>query len=125
MLRRRVVSEALDELHRPYRWGGESPRNGFDCSGLIQYAYARVGIHVPRTARAQYADADRRLYSMAHLEPGDILFFRIGDRLSHVGMYIGHDRMIHSPAPGQRVRVERLDKRYWLRRFAGAARYIP
>lgn len=124
-LRREVVMQALAELDRPYRWGAENPRRGFDCSGLIQYAYARIGIHVPRTAHRQYADAARLLYSMDALEPGDLVFFRIDDRISHVGMYIGHDRMIHSPSRGERVRIERLDKRYWRRRFAGAARYIP
>jgi len=124
-LRREVVTQALAELDRPYRWGAENPRRGFDCSGLIQYAYARVGIHVPRTAHRQYADAARLLYSMNELEPGDLVFFRIDDRISHVGMYIGHDRMIHSPSRGEHVRIERLNKRYWRQRFAGAARYIP
>ncbi|MGH9157661.1 MAG: C40 family peptidase [Acidimicrobiales bacterium] len=96
---------ALAQLGTPYRWGGEGD-GGFDCSGLVQAAYATAGITMPRTAQAQH-DAGPALPSGAELEPGDLVFFANGtDDVTHVGLYLGDGQMIDAPHAGAVVRVE-------------------
>jgi len=108
----------------PYRYGGSDPREGFDCSGLVQYTHRQAGIAVPRTARAQY-NASRPV-SRRQLRPGDLVFFRIdGRRISHVGIYLGDGRFIHAPSSGQKVTTARLDDPYWRRHYSGAGRFVP
>lgn len=122
-LSERVAEIALSLEGSPYRFGGEGPE-GFDCSGLVQYAYARAGLDVPRTARAQY-DAARPLY-VNQLSPGDVVFFRTrGAFVSHVGIYVGDDRFVHALNADAPVRVSRLDSRYWRQRLvlAGSLAY--
>lgn len=118
-----VVFTAFAMVGKPYRYGGESPSEGFDCSGLVFYSYRNAGIDVPRTTRAQL-DALRRT-DPRNLQPGDLIFFRFG-RLqpSHVGIYIGNDEFVHAPASGKRVRKERLDDPYWRERLALVGSYF-
>jgi len=87
----------------PYRWGGASPRAGFDCSGLVQYVYAKVGIHLPHYAAGQYGRGRR--VSRESLRPGDLVFF---SGLGHVGIYAGGGKFIHAPRSGTTVRWSRL-----------------
>jgi cell wall-associated NlpC family hydrolase len=104
-LGQRAVRIAAAELGVPYRYGGSSP-SGFDCSGLVAYVYARLGIQLPHNAAAQYGygrPVDRR-----DLRPGDLVFFH---GLGHVGLYIGRGRMIHAPQTGERVSIQRLASR--------------
>jgi peptidoglycan DL-endopeptidase CwlO len=87
----------------PYRWGGASPRGGFDCSGLVQYVYAKVGINLPHYAAGQYGRGRR--VSRGSLRAGDLVFF---SGLGHVGIYAGGGKFIHAPRSGTTVRWSRL-----------------
>ncbi|MGH6690196.1 MAG: C40 family peptidase, partial [Gammaproteobacteria bacterium] len=123
-----VVRTALDALGTPYRWGG-SAENGFDCSGLIQYAYGQHGVMLPRTSRDQARAGNEIERALAALEPGDILTFGAnpGGRVSHVGMYVGEGKFIHSSSTG--VKLSRLDAadpegRWWLPRWVGVRRVM-
>jgi peptidoglycan hydrolase-like protein with peptidoglycan-binding domain len=98
----RAVALAKRELGTPYVWGGESP-SGFDCSGLVEYVYARLGVHLPRVAASQYG-AGRHI-SRGSLRAGDLVFF---DGLGHVGIYIGGNRFIHSPHSGDVVKISAM-----------------
>jgi cell wall-associated NlpC family hydrolase len=105
-----------------YRRGGRSPQRGFDCSGFVHYVFAQVlGVDLPENSAAQYRDG--RKIDRDELQAGDLVFFRTrGKRVSHVGIYVGEGRFIHSPTTGERVRVDRLSQQYWAHRFAGARR---
>jgi peptidoglycan DL-endopeptidase CwlO len=87
----------------PYRWGGASPRGGFDCSGLVQYVYGKVGIHLPHHAASQYGRGRR--VARGSLRVGDLVFF---SGLGHVGIYAGGGKFIHAPRRGTTVRWSRL-----------------
>jgi hypothetical protein len=101
----RAVDYALAQLGTPYRWGGEAP-GGFDCSGLVQAAYAAAGIELPRVAQQQY-DATPQLPPTTPLQPGDLVFFGADTRhVSHVGIVVGDAQMVDAPHTGAVVRVE-------------------
>ena len=103
-----AVLVALSQVGTPYLWGGEEP-GGFDCSGLVQYAYAAAGLALPRVSQDQY-DAGPYLPGSATLVAGDLLFFGTGPRgVSHVGIYLGGGRMVDAPHTGALVRVEPVD----------------
>lgn len=115
----RAVRFALDEVGVPYRWGGESPSTGFDCSGLVRWAYAQVGIDLPHSSYALYGEGRRVTGST--LAPGDILFF---EGLGHVGLYLGRGRMVHAPQTGRDVEVVRLSGSNYGARLIGARRVV-
>ncbi len=119
--RRHVVQTAQAMLGKPYRYGGTSPSKGFDCSGLVQYAHHKAGIQVPRSSASQYAQAQR--VSVRNLKPGDLLFFRIGSKLSHVGIYLGDGEFIHAPSSGKRVSKANLSNPYWSERLVSVGNY--
>jgi cell wall-associated NlpC family hydrolase len=102
----RLAALALKEVGVPYRWGGISPATGFDCSGLVYWAYRRLGVNVPHSTYA-LADLGREI-PRTRMRRGDLLFF-FG--LGHVGIYLGHGKMVHAPHTGSRVQVVNL-KRY-------------
>lgn len=107
---------AKEQIGRPYLFGGREPSRGFDCSGLIQYAYENAGVELPRTTGSQYQFAERT----ESPEPGDLVFFVIGGkRISHAGIYIGDNKMIHAPSSGKRVEIARFDTPYWQKHFYG------
>ncbi len=119
-----IAREARDQIGVPYRYGGDEPRRGFDCSGLVAYVHAQEGIAVPRTAAAQYAAA--RKVDRDDLRPGDLVFFRLvaGSReISHVGVYTGQGRFVHAPQPGRDVAESSLDDPFFRERFAGSGRF--
>ncbi|HWP94362.1 MAG TPA: C40 family peptidase [Gammaproteobacteria bacterium] len=106
----------------PYRFGGATPEEGFDCSGLVRYVHARVGLDLPREALEQFRAA--RPVTERDLAPGDLVFFRIdGNTVSHVGIYVGSGRFVHAPSEGGAVTYARLDEPYWRSRFVGAGRF--
>ena len=117
-----VSDEALAFVCTPYVRGGESPRRGFDCSGLVVYVFRKaLGIHLPR--RVVQLKSVGKPVRLRDLAPGDLLFYDTRHRpYSHVGIYIGNGRFVHAPRPGARVRVESIGKRYWRARFNGARR---
>lgn len=117
-----LVDNALGFLGVPYRRGGSSASTGFDCSGFVKAMYEQTaGLILPRKAAQQAAATDR--IDKTELQPGDLVFFNTMRRaFSHVGIYIGDGKFIHSPKPGAQVRVDDLAQSYWQRRFDGARR---
>ncbi|MGP1676918.1 MAG: C40 family peptidase [Burkholderiales bacterium] len=119
-----VALQALAYLGTPYRAGGLSPQTGFDCSGLVAYAYREgADLVLPRNTLGLSrlgAPIER-----AALRPGDLVFYNTQRReYSHVGIYLGENRFIHAPSSGGEVRVENLHADYWMRRYSGARRVI-
>ena len=106
----RAASIALDQVGVPYRYGGSS-RSGFDCSGLVQYAYAGAGKRVPRTTGQLWSASIT--VAEQDLQPGDLLFFNIEGKMSHVGMYVGERRFVHAPSSGRTVTVASLDAPFY------------
>ena len=125
-----IVGTALEEMGQPYVWGGSGDGNGgFDCSGLIHYAYGQHGIPLPRTAASQAKAGTAIRRDLDGLLPGDLLTFtgERGDVMTHVALYVGEGRFIHSASRG--VRLSRLsdddpDGRWWLRRWVGVRRIV-
>ena len=115
-----VLRTATDLLGTPYRQGG-STVEGFDCSGFVQYVFARHGLALPRTVRRQ-AEAGSRVRDV---EAGDLVFFATeGPGPTHVGIALGPDRFVHAPSSRGVVRVEPFDAPYWSRRFLEARRVV-
>lgn len=107
---------------KPYVWGGDSP-GGFDCSGLVYYAYTEAGVRVPRTARELYK-AVRPLY-VHQLAPGDLVFFVMPGRFpAHVGVYLGDKRFVHALNRDNPVMVSNLADAYWQRRLIRAGSLV-
>lgn len=105
----RVVAEAMKLLGARYIYGGSSwSDGGFDCSGLTQYVYGRAGISIPRTVTTQYYGISRKI-SASNRQPGDIIIMTDGYEMSHAGIYIGNNKMIHAPQPGRNVEIKSLD----------------
>ena len=113
----RAAAVAHRYLGIPYKWGGASPRTGFDCSGFVMYVYAKVGVALPHNAAAQYRYG--RAVSRAALRPGDLVFF---NGLGHNGIYIGGGRFIHSPSSGDVVKISRLSDSWYARTWVGGRR---
>ena len=115
----RVAAVAKRYLGIPYRWGGESPGTGFDCSGFVMYVFSRVGVSLPRVVSAQYRVG--KAVSRSALRPGDIVFF---DGLGHDGIYIGGGRFVHSPNSGDVVKISSLREGWYHSRWVGARRVV-
>jgi cell wall-associated NlpC family hydrolase len=119
----RVVEIALHAIGTPYRWGG-TDANGFDCSGLIRFAYAAVGITLPRTSADQLRSGAPVDPAPGHLRAGDVLGFAGGPdgKADHVGLHIGDDEFIHSSSSG--VRISSLRNTYWRNTLVSARRFV-
>lgn len=115
----RAAEIAMRQVGVPYRYGGASS-NGFDCSGLVHYSYAEAGKSVPRTTAGLWQGA--RPLSYGELRTGDVLFFRIEGKMSHVGMYVGNGRFVHAPASGRSVSVDSLDSDFYSLAFIRGGR---
>ncbi|WP_249679291.1 C40 family peptidase [Pseudomonas abieticivorans] len=121
-----VLSRAVNVLGTPYRWGGSSPSKGFDCSGLVKYAFSDVkAADLPRTSNAMAAGHGQKV-EQKDLKPGDLLFFNIKSRrVNHVAIYLGNDRFIHAPRRGKSVTIDTLNKPYWQSHYVVAKRVLP
>ncbi|HAL38485.1 MAG TPA: glycoside hydrolase [Polaromonas sp.] len=119
-----LVVNAMGFLGVPYKRGGNNAETGFDCSGFVRAVYEEsLGLLLPRKAEQQ-AFATQHI-DKTDLQPGDLVFFNtLRHAFSHVGIYIGDGKFIHSPKPGAEVRVESMGGRYWQRRFDGARRVL-
>jgi len=119
-----LVVTAMGFLGVPYRRGGNSAETGFDCSGFVRAMYEQtLGLLLPRRANEQAAAT--QTIDKKDLQPGDLVFFNTMKRaFSHVGIYVGEGKFIHSPKPGAQVRVEDMGQSYWQRRFNGARRVL-
>ena len=117
-----LVVNAMGFLGVPYKRGGNSVETGFDCSGFVRAMYEQsIGLVLPRRAEQQAAATQN--IDKSELKPGDLVFFNTLKRaFSHVGIYVGEGRFIHSPKPGAEVRVESMSVNYWASRFDGARR---
>lgn len=117
-----LVVNAMGFLGVPYKRGGNSAETGFDCSGFVRAMYEQtVGLVLPRKASDQAASTQE--IDKSELKPGDLVFFNtMRHAFSHVGIYVGDNKFIHSPKPGASVRVEDMRTAYWDRRFNGARR---
>jgi cell wall-associated NlpC family hydrolase len=123
---RRVVSTGEQYIGTPYRYGGTSPRTGFDCSGFVQYVYGQQGVNLPRTSRQMAGSGIAVNPSRRSLEVGDLMLFSQGGRISHVAIYAGNGRFIHSSSSGNGVRYDDLDTRRgkWFAEHMVAARRV-
>jgi cell wall-associated NlpC family hydrolase len=119
-----LVVTAMGFLGVPYKRGGNTAETGFDCSGFVRAIYEKtVGLVLPRRANEQAAATEA--IDKKDLRPGDLVFFNTMKRaFSHVGIYVGEGKFIHSPKPGAQVRVEDMGQNYWQRRFDGARRVL-
>ena len=123
----RVLAKADDYLGVRYKWGGTSPSTGFDCSGYVQYVYAREGVRLPRTSRQQAAAGTRRATRWEAAGPGDLVMFaNPGEAISHVAFYVGGGRILHSSSSGGGVRYDDLDTKRgrWYRERLVAVRRV-
>jgi len=119
-----LTSTALDLIGIRYRFGGNTPESGLDCSGLVRYVFQQVtGVMLPRTAKDMSRIGEK--ISTYELQPGDLVFFNTRRfAFSHVGIYVGDNRFIHAPRRGRDVEVATLDSSFWQKRFDGARRMI-
>jgi cell wall-associated NlpC family hydrolase len=117
-----LVSNAMGFLGVRYRRGGTNSETGFDCSGFVRAIFEQTaGLVLPRRANEQAAASEK--IERVDLQPGDLVFFNtMRKAFSHVGIYVGEGKFIHSPKPGAKVRVESMSISYWARRFDGARR---
>ena len=118
-VREAVVDLALAQLDIQYRYGGVSWETGYDCSGFVRWVYAQNGISLPRVSRDQ-AGAGKHV-DRKDLRKGDLVFFRLyGNRISHVGIFLGKGMFIHANRTGGEVRVSMLNNVFWRKKYAGA-----
>lgn len=119
-LREEAVMRTILTLDTPYRYGGNTPEGGFDCSGLMQYALSQITNRpLPRTTQ-QWASVSRPVGDLNALRRGDFVFFNTtGRSFSHMGLFVGNGEFIHAPSSGGTVRKARIDNVYWAPRFDG------
>lgn len=121
-----VLIRAIGLVGTPYRWGGNTPDGGFDCSGLIGYVYRdATGLQLPRSTR-EMIGMRAPVVGREGLQSGDVVFFATngGRNVSHAGIYVGEGRFVHAPRTGGTVRLDSLDSPYWQRAFLEAKRVL-
>jgi gamma-D-glutamyl-L-lysine dipeptidyl-peptidase len=122
--RRGIIKAAKSYIDVPYRFGGTTAEQGFDCSGLTMAVYRLNGIDLPRTSKEQYQAG--RLVDKRDMKEGDLVFFDTMSKgkVSHVGVYLGDGRFIHAPKSGKNIRIDSLSANYFKKRFMGARSYL-
>jgi cell wall-associated NlpC family hydrolase len=123
-----VVSIAMRYLGVPYEWGGATPKTGFDCSGLVQYVFGKLGVYLPHYSAAQYYSPDAVWVRPTRLQPGDLVFFTGADGTrkapGHVGIYVGDGYLIDAPHTGSFVRIDSLNGSWFADEYVGAKRIV-
>ena len=125
LMGRAAVREAASLLGTPYRWGGDDPKEGFDCSGYTRFVFARLGQELPRSALGQYSGGV--MIEKPAAMPGDLVFFATSGSPSglHVGIYAGDGAFLHAPSSGKNIQRDRLDQGYGKKRFHAVRRWRP
>jgi cell wall-associated NlpC family hydrolase len=119
-----ILMRAIGLVGTPYRWGGNTPESGFDCSGLVNYVFRdMLDVRLPRTSR-ELAVMQGPKIATNRLTTADLVFFGKGGEVSHVGIYVGEGRFVHAPRTGGTVRLDRLDGAYWRDHYTGAKRVL-
>jgi NlpC/P60 family len=119
-----ALAEAKKYKGTPYQWGGSTPKTGFDCSGLVQWAYAKAGIKIPRVTDQQFDAPGGSPVSRRNVRPGDLVFFRDSSGyIHHVGISLGGDKFLHAPHTGDVVKTSSLNESYYAQQFAGGRRF--
>lgn len=119
-----ILMRALGLVGTPYRYGGNTPESGFDCSGLVTYVFRdMLDLRLPRTSR-ELAQVQGPRISPNALAPSDLVFFGSKGNVTHVGIYVGEGRFVHAPSTGGTVRLDRLDGHYWRDHYTGAKRVL-
>lgn len=119
-----VTIRAIGLVGTPYRYGGNTPEGGFDCSGLVNYVYRdMLDVRLPRTTRDLFAWQGPRI-APERLVAGDLVFFGSRGGVSHVGIYVGEGRFVHAPSSGGTVRLDHLDGHYWRDHYSGSRRVL-
>ncbi len=122
-----VMNRLEKQLGKPYVRGGVSPQRGFDCSGLVVYAYNKVlARKLPRTTRAMFRDRGLKKVARHKLRRGDLIFFHSKRRgpADHVGVYLGNNSFIEAPRSGLKIRISNLTNDYWQDHYLGARRIL-
>ncbi len=119
-----VLFRAMSLVGTPYRYGGNTPEGGFDCSGLVGYVFRdAAAVVLPRTSVSMSELGERKLAGDS-LQSGDLVFFKAGRRISHVGIYVGKRRFVHAPNSGGTVRLDSLDGAWWREHFVFGKRVL-
>jgi cell wall-associated NlpC family hydrolase len=119
-----VLFRAIALVGTPYRYGGNTPAGGFDCSGLVGYVFQdAAGVALPRTS-SDMSDLRARKVDREELQAGDLVFFAEGRHVGHVGIYVGEGRFVHAPNSGGTVRLDRLDGAWWNEHFVYGKRVL-
>ena len=119
-----VLMRAISLVGTPYRYGGNTPESGFDCSGLVNYVFRdMLDLRLPRTSRDLAAWQGPKI-EPRQLAAADLVFFGSGSQVTHVGIYVGEGRFVHAPSTGGTVRLDHLDGSYWRRHYSGARRVL-
>ncbi|MHA6204223.1 C40 family peptidase [Dyella soli] len=120
-----VLFRAIALVGTPYRWGGNTPDGGFDCSGLVDYIYRNAaGLMLPHSSREMSQLSGAQVRQMNDLISGDLVFFAGSGGISHVGVYVGKGRFVHAPNSGGTVRLDDIDGPYWRDHFAFGKRLL-
>lgn len=120
-----VLFHAISLVGTPYKYGGNTPKTGFDCSGLINYVFlTSAGLKLPRTT-LELIEINARQINQEHLYPGDLVYFNSNSgKVSHIGIYVGERRFVHAPSSGGTVRMDNIDTPYWQKHFVTAKRVL-
>jgi cell wall-associated NlpC family hydrolase len=118
-----IAELAMGMVGARYHYGGASPEDGFDCSGLVFYAYSQAGLEIPRTSQEQFRAAHK--IALAQANAGDVIFFQDQAKLSHIGIYVGDGLFVHAPSTGQRVAIANLESPYFHRHLVAVGRLLP
>jgi len=122
--RKTIVQQAIKSVGVPYKWGGRSPKTGFDCSGLIAYTHQKANITMPRTAQEIFNKG--KIVSKKHIQAADLVFFKSPKATSvfHVGIYVGKGSFVHAPGKGRKVGYGNLRNPYFKKHYIGSRSYL-